>query len=580
MLRTHTCGQLRLEHQGENVRLCGWVQTIRDKGRLLWIDLRDRYGITQLVLEQGTTEATIFSQAKGLGREYVVCVQGVVVPRKNANPDLPTGDIELQLTSLKVINKSALPPFLIEDTTDGGAELRMKYRYLDLRRKPLQTNLAFRHQLTQHIRTYLDKRQFVEIETPMLIKSTPEGAKDFVVPVSGKDKRLYYALPQSPQTLKQLLMVAGMDRYYQIVKSFRNEDLRADRQPEFTQIDCEMSFVEQEDILELFEGLIQELFLRIKSVALPRFPRMTCAEAMQRYGSDKPDLRWGMPFVDFTQLARGGGFKVFDDAQVVLGICVKKGARLSRKDIDGLTNFLRELDIGAKGVVYVRYDEDGGIGSSVQKWYDHDVLKGWLSEAKAERGDLLLMLSGEEGMVRSALSSLRIEVGKRYCVHLAQKFYPLWIVDFPLLSWSEEEGRYEAVHHPFTAPKQEDLSLLASSPQKAKAQAYDMVINGVEVAGGSIRIHNRDVQMQIFELLKIQEKEAEDNFGFLLKAFEYGAPPHGGIAFGFDRLCMMMDKGTSIRDYIAFPKNNAGRDTMLDAPAALSDEEIDTLGVC
>lgn len=579
MLRTHTCGELRLEHKGQKVVLCGWVQTIRNKGHLIWIDLRDRYGVVQLIAEKGRTAHGVFEQFKTLGREYVVRVEGYVVARSSANLELSTGDIEVSPFALEVLSQAARLPFSIEDPGDGGHALRMKYRYLDLRQKVLQANLQFRHQLTRHIRAYLDARQFIEIETPMLIRSTPEGARDFVVPRGEKGKKLYYALPQSPQTLKQLLMIAGMDRYYQIVKCFRNEDLRADRQPEFTQVDCELSFVEQEDVLCLFEGLMQELFAVSKNISLPSFPRMTYAEAMERYGTDKPDLRWGMPFVDLIDLARGSGFRVFDEGEVVLGICLEKGARLTRKQIDGLTGFVKRPEVGMETLVYVKYSDEGEISSGMEKWYDKAMLERWLQRAKATKGDLLLILAGKREATVSALSSLRLEVGKTYCPHLAGGFAPLWVVDFPLLMWNDEKQRYYAAHHPFTAPKQEDHTLLLDRPGEVKAQAYDMVVNGVELAGGSVRIHDKALQMQIFKLLGFTEEDVQEKFGFFLEAFSYGTPVHAGIAIGFDRLCMMLGAGSSIREYIAFPKNNAGRDLMLDAPAELSLQEQRELGI-
>ena len=574
MLRTHTCGELRLHDEGKNVKLCGWLQTIRNKGRLVWLDLRDRYGITQLVLEQGITPQSTFEQVKKLAREYVLCVEGSVHSRKDANPKLTTGSIEVVLTALKVLNTSQLPPFLIEDSTDGGSELRMRYRYLDLRRRPLQKNLQLRHRFTKLIRNYLDEKNFIEIDTPSLIKSTPEGARDFVVPVG---KGFYYALPQSPQSLKQLLMISGMDRYYQIVKCFRHEDLRADRQPEFTQLDCELSFVDQEDILQLFEGLIKHLFAEAKQVALPKFYRMTYQEAREKYGTDKPDLRWGMPFIDFKQLAQGQDFTPFDQAEIVSGICLKQGARLSRREIDTLVDFVKKPAIGAKGLVYVKYDQAGNITSSVQKWYQKACLAKWLQKANATQGDMLLLLSGQAESTRQALSDLRVHVGKMYCPHLQDTFSPLWVVNFPLVAWHEEEKRYHALHHPFTAPQPGHESMLDKEPDKVVAQAYDLIINGIEIGGGSVRIHDKHLQMKLFRLLGFSDQEAHKQFGFLLEALVYGAPPHAGIALGFDRLCMVLDQGTSIRDYIAFPKNNAGRDLMLNAPSYLPEQELDHL---
>ncbi|MEM7173655.1 MAG: aspartate--tRNA ligase [Bacteroidota bacterium] len=570
MLRTHHCGQLQLTDQGKEVILSGWVQTLRNKGYLIWIDLRDRYGITQIVCVQDITHPYIFEKAKNLTREDVISVKGTVTPRKSPNPHLATGQIEIAPTALEVLNKAKLPPFTIEDHTDGGSELRMQYRYLDLRRKPLQQNLIFRHQVNTHIRSYLNQKQFIEIETPALIKSTPEGARDFLVPADTQAKKqLYYALPQSPQTLKQLLMIAGMDRYYQLVKCFRNEDLRADRQPEFTQLDCELSFVTQEDIITLFEGLIQHLFQTTKHIALPQFTRMPYRQAIELYGTDKPDLRWGMPFVDFTHLAKGKGFTTFDQAEKIIGITLPQGAQLSRKQIDHLTEFVKKPHIAASGLAYIKYLADGNIRSPLEKWYQQQELQQWVQKSKAQKNSLILMLAGEKATTYQALSLLRIHTGKTHLPHLSKNFMPLWVTDFPLLTWDSEAGRYEAMHHPFTAPKATDLPLLATHPSQVQAQSYDIVINGTEIGGGSVRIHQKYLQLQILKLLGFSTQQAHQQFGFLLEALSYGTPPHAGIAFGLDRLCMILGEGTSIRDYIAFPKNNAGRDVMLDAPSAL-----------
>lgn len=576
MHRTHTCGELRIEDSGKQVILSGWVQRIRDKGGLIWIDLRDRYGITQLLLEEGRSDAEIIKMARTLGREFVIKAIGPVIERVSKNPNIPTGEIEIDLTSIEILNSSKTPPFTIEDNTDGGDEIRMKYRYLDLRRKPLRRNLELRNRLSIETRKYLDGQQFLEIETPYLIKSTPEGARDFVVP-SRMNEGQFYALPQSPQTFKQLLMVAGYDRYYQLVRCFRDEDLRADRQPEFTQIDCEMAFVEQDDILNTFEGLIRYLFKTVKGIDIPELPRMEYADAMKYYGSDKPDLRFGMKFVELNDVTKNKGFKIFDDAELVVGINAEGCANYSRKQLDKLTDFVRKPQIGAKGLVYVKYNEDGSFKSSVDKFYSQDDLKELAEKLGSKPGDLMLVLSSETEKVRKQLSELRLEMGNRLELRNPDVFVPLWVVDFPLLEWDEDSKRYHAMHHPFTSPKVEDIDLLDSKPGDVRANAYDLVINGVEIGGGSIRIHDRDLQKLMFKHLGFSDEKAQEQFGFLMDAFEYGAPPHGGIALGFDRLVALFGGSDSIRDYIAFPKNNSGRDIMIDSPSAISNEQLDEL---
>ncbi|MCX2739438.1 aspartate--tRNA ligase [Pontibacter anaerobius] len=578
MFRTHTCGELRLDNVGEEVILTGWVQRLRDKGGMLWVDLRDRYGITQLTMEEGITPAGIMEQARNLGREYVVKVVGKVVERYSKNDKIPTGDVELHVSKIVVLNPAKLPPFLIEDETDGGDDLRMKYRYLDLRRTPVRRNLELRHRMMRATRDYLDGRNFIEVETPYLIKSTPEGARDFVVP-SRMNAGEFYALPQSPQTFKQLLMVSGFDKYFQIVKCFRDEDLRADRQPEFTQIDCEMSFVTQEDILNTFEGFIKYLFEKVKGVHINKLPRMTYADAMKYYGSDKPDTRFDMRFVELNPLVKNKGFKVFDDAELVVGICAQGAASYTRKQVDELTDFVKRPQIGATGLVYARVNEDGSIKSSVDKFYTAEDLQAWAKAFNAKPGDLILILAGETDKTRKALNELRLEMGTRLGLRDKNVFSPLWVVDFPLLEWDEDTKRYHAMHHPFTSPKPEDIELIDDRPGQIRANAYDMVINGVEVGGGSIRIHDRRLQEQMFRLLGFSRAEAEAQFGFLMNAFEYGAPPHGGIAFGFDRLCSLFGGSDSIRDYIAFPKNNSGRDVMIDAPAPIAQEQLNELHI-
>jgi aspartyl-tRNA synthetase len=578
MLRTHTCGELRLQHVNQQITLAGWVQRVRNKGGLIWVDLRDRYGLTQLIFEEGSTDKALLEKAAQLGREFVVQATGKVLERTSKNDKMPTGDIEIKVEELSVLNSAKVPPFIIEDETDGGDELRMRYRYLDLRRNVIREKLQLRHRMMQETRSYMDKQQFIEVETPVLIKSTPEGARDFVVP-SRVNPGEFYALPQSPQTFKQLLMVSGFDRYFQIVKCFRDEDLRADRQPEFTQIDCEMAFVNQEDILHTFEGLIKHLFASVKGVDLGHVPHMTYADAMKFYGNDKPDLRFDMKFVDLTTLAKGTGFAVIDQAEIVLGICAKGAGEYTRKQLDELTDWVKRPQIGAKGLIYVRYQEDGILKSSVDKFYTQDQLKTWADACGAVPGDLLLVLSGDEKTTRKQLSELRLKMGEDLGLRDRSVFVPLWVVDFPLLEWDEESQRFHAMHHPFTSPKREDIPLLESDPGSVRANAYDLVINGVEVGGGSIRIHDRATQQLMFTHLGFTDEEAQKQFGFLMEAFEYGAPPHGGIAFGFDRLCAIFGGSDSIRDYIAFPKNNSGRDVMIDSPSTLADAQLEELSI-
>jgi aspartyl-tRNA synthetase len=575
MHRSHTCGELRPDHIGTPVVLSGWVARARDLGGMTFIDLRDRYGITQLAFNMDTN-AELCGAARRLGREFVVKATGVVRERESKNLQLPTGEIEIDVTALDVLNVSKTPPFTIEDTTDGGDDLRMQYRYLDLRRKPVQRNLMLRHRLSIETRTYLDRQQFIEVETPYLIKSTPEGARDFVVP-SRMNPGQFYALPQSPQTFKQLLMVSGFDRYYQIVKCFRDEDLRADRQPEFTQIDCEMAFVEQEDILNTFEGLVRHLFSAVLGVETGPFPRMTYDEAMRRYGNDKPDVRFGMEFVDFGTVARGMGFSIFDEAPAVLGIAVPGAAEYTRKQLDELTEWVKRPQIGAKGLVYCRVNADGTLKSSVDKFYDEAALRTWADHAGAAPGDLLLLLSGELDRTRKQLSELRLLLGSQLGLRDPKVFRPLWVLDFPLLEWDEDSGRFHAMHHPFTSPKPDHFDLIDTDPGAVRANAYDMVINGVEVGGGSIRIHDKAIQSRMFDLLGFSPEEAQAQFGFLMNAFLYGAPPHGGLALGFDRLCSLFGGSDSIRDFIAFPKNNSGRDVMIDAPSPIHAEQYTEL---
>lgn len=578
MYRTHTCGELRIEHTGQEVTLTGWIQRIRELGGMTFITLRDRYGITQLVFDDNTPEE-VQRVLEKLGREFIIKVQGKVQERSSKNPKMPTGDIEVPVQNLEIINQSEVPPFTIENETDGGEELRMKYRYLDLRREVVRENILLRNRMAQEIRKYLDDKFFAEIETPFLIKSTPEGARDFVVP-SRMNPGEFYALPQSPQTFKQLLMISGYDRYFQIVKCFRDEDLRADRQPEFTQLDCEMAFVEQEDVLETFEGLARHLFKEVKQYDYKeKFPRIDYEDAIKYYGSDKPDIRFDMKINEITQLAQGKGFKVFDSVEYIGGICAKGCASYSRKQLDQLTDFVKKPQVGAKGLVYVKYNEDGSFKSSVDKFFGAEDFKEWATAMNAQPGDLMLILAGDRMPTLTALGVLRLEMGDRLELRDKNVFAPLWVLDFPLLEWDEEEERYTAMHHPFTSPKDEDLELFDSDPGKMRANAYDFVINGVEIGGGSIRIHNRELQQKMFSALGIGEKEAEEKFGFLLNAFKYGAPPHGGIAFGFDRWCAVMGGSESIRDYIAFPKNNAGRDLMIDSPSKIDAKQLEELNL-
>ena len=579
MYRTHTCGELRLKNQGETVTLAGWVQKVRDLGSVIFVDIRDRYGITQIYFDTELNKE-LHEKAKKLGREFVIQVTGKVRERSSKNPNLPTGEIEIEATELNILNKSEVPPFIIEEETDGGEDLLMKFRYLDLRRKPMQEALLMRHKVNKAVRTYLDSQNFVEIETPFLIKSTPEGARDFIVP-SRLHRGSFYALPQSPQLFKQLLMVAGYDRYYQMVKCFRDEDFRADRQPEFTQIDCEMSFVEQDDILELFEGMAKYIFKEIKGIEFKdKFLRLPYSEAMEKYGSDKPDLRFGMEINELTSLLQGKGFKVFDSAEYIGGIKVENQAKdYTRKKLDKLTDFVKRPQIGAKGLVWIKYNEDGSIKSSIDKFYTQEYLKAVLDKLGAKPNDLILVISGEKEHSLKVLGELRLEVADQLGLRDDSKFVPLWVVDFPLLEWDEEDKRYKAMHHPFTSPMKEDIPLLDSDPGKVRANAYDFVINGVEIGGGSIRIHDGQLQKKIFEVLGFTEEEAQAQFGFLLEAFKYGAPPHGGIAFGFDRLVALLLGKKSIKEVIAFPKNSAGRDVMLDAPSAVNPAQLEELGL-
>ena len=578
MFRTHTNGELSLKNLNETVTLAGWVQTIRDKGFMIWVDLRDRYGITQLVFDEERTSKDLLEKAKNLGREFVIQVEGKVIERASKNPKIPTGEIEILVEKLTVLNESVLPPFTIEDETDGGEELRMKYRYLDIRRNPVKDKLIFRHKIAQKVRNYLSEQGFIEVETPVLIKSTPEGARDFVVP-SRMNEGQFYALPQSPQTFKQLLMVGGMDKYFQIVKCFRDEDLRADRQPEFTQIDCEMAFVEQEDVMNVFEGLAKNLLEETTGKKFGQFPRMTFAEAMRKYGNDKPDIRFGMEFVELNELVKGKEFKIFDEAELVVGINVEGKADYTRKQIDELIDWVKRPQIGASGMVWVKFQEDGILTSSVNKFYNEADLKAIAEKFNAQKGDLMLIMSGDANKVRTQLSALRMELGNRLGLRKGDEFAPLWVVDFPLLEWDEESGRYHAMHHPFTSPKPEDIPLLETSPGEVRANAYDLVLNGNEIGGGSIRIYDKDLQSKMFALLGFSPEEAEAQFGFLMNAFRYGAPPHGGLAFGFDRLVAILDGNEVIRDYIAFPKNNSGRDVMIDAPSQIDEAQLEELNI-
>mgnify|MGYP000380313522 FL=1 len=575
MLRTHNCGELRHNHIGEIVTLSGWVQKNRDLGGMTFVDLRDRYGITQLAFNMDT-DADLCLKARKLGREFVVQVIGKVIERSSKNKNIPTGEVEIEVTEMTVLNKAKTPPFTIEDDTDGGDDLRMQYRYLDIRRTPVRDNLVLRHKLSTETRKYLDSQDFIEVETPYLIKSTPEGARDFVVP-SRMNEGQFYALPQSPQTFKQLLMVGGIDKYYQIVKCFRDEDLRADRQPEFTQIDCEMSFVEQEDILNTFEGLTRHLLKEIKGVELEKFPRMTYDEAMEKYGSDKPDIRFEMTFNTMNELTQQNNFVVFDSAELVIGICAKGCAEWTRKQLDALTEYVKRPQIGAQGLIYCKCNADGTFKSSVDKFFSQEDLAKWAEKMGAKAGDLMLLMAGETDKVRKQTNELRLEVASILGLRNPEVFAPLWVVDFPLLEWDEETERYHAMHHPFTSPKPNDIDKLDTDPAAVRANAYDLVLNGSEIGGGSIRIHDKELQRLMFKHLGFTEEEAKDQFGFLMNAFEYGAPPHGGIAFGFDRLCSLFGGQESIRDFIAFPKNNSGRDVMIDAPAKIDQAQLDEL---
>ncbi|MDI9309023.1 MAG: aspartate--tRNA ligase [Limnohabitans sp.] len=576
MYRSHNCGQLNASHINTEVTLAGWVQKSRDKGFMIWVDLRDRYGITQLIFDESRTDKAVMELAKTLGREFVVQVKGTVIERESKNPNMATGDIEILVNELNVLNQAQLPPFTIEDETDGGEELRMKYRYLDIRRNPVKNSLLFRHRVAMEVRNYLSNEGFCEVETPYLIKSTPEGARDFVVP-SRMNPGQFYALPQSPQTFKQLLMVGGMDKYFQIVKCFRDEDLRADRQPEFTQIDCEMAFVEQEDILNMFEGLTRHLLKEIKGIEVEKFPRITYEYAMKTYGNDKPDIRFGMEFGELNAVAQHKDFGVFNSAELVVGIAVPGGASYTRKEIDALIDWVKRPQIGASGMVYCKYEADGSLKSSVDKFYDQEDLKKWAEATKANPGDIIFVLSGPADKTRGQLSALRMELGNRLGLRKPDEFAPLWVVDFPLLEWDEESARFHAMHHPFTSPKPEDFHLISTEPGKIRANAYDMVLNGNEIGGGSIRIHDKELQARMFELLGFTKEEAENQFGFLMNAFQYGAPPHGGLAFGLDRLVAILGGQETIRDFIAFPKNNSGRDVMIDAPSVLDDKQLEEL---
>lgn len=578
MFRTHSCGELNTSHLNQKVTLSGWVSVIRDKGFMIWIDLRDRYGITQLILDEQRTDKSLMEKASKLGREFVIQATGTVIERESKNPNIPTGEIEILVEAIEILNESKVPPFTIEDKTDGGEELRMQYRYLDIRRNPVKEKLIFRHKIAQEVRKYLSDKDFLEVETPVLIKSTPEGARDFVVP-SRMNPGEFYALPQSPQTFKQLLMVAGLDKYFQIVKCFRDEDLRADRQPEFTQIDCEMTFVEQEDILNIFEGLLRHLLKTVHNIEVDKFPRMTYAEAMKKYGNDKPDIRFGMEFHELNDLAKGKGFEVFDKEELVVGISAPTLNSYTRKDIDRLLEWIQRPQIGARGFVWVRVNEDGSFKSSADKFYSQEDLKAFAERMNAQKNDLMLIMAGNANDVRKQLSALRMELAERLELRKPDEFAPLWVVDFPLLEWDEDEKRWFAMHHPFTSPKPEDISKLKTNPGEVRANAYDMVLNGNEIGGGSIRIHDRKLQSEMFELLGFTKEQAQDQFGFLMNAFQYGAPPHGGLAFGFDRLVSILDGSETIRDYIAFPKNNSGRDVMIDAPSPIDKSQLDELKI-
>ncbi|MFV0539650.1 MAG: aspartate--tRNA ligase [Aestuariibaculum sp.] len=578
MYRSHNCGELNASHINTEVTLAGWVQKSRDKGFIVWVDLRDRYGITQLVFDEERSSKAIMEQAQHLGREFVIQVKGTVIERASKNSNIPTGEIELLVSELNVLNKAKLPPFTIEDKTDGGEDLRMKYRYLDIRRNPVKDSLIFRHKVTQEVRNYLSNEGFIDVETPYLIKSTPEGARDFVVP-SRMNTGQFYALPQSPQTFKQLLMVGGMDKYFQIVKCFRDEDLRADRQPEFTQIDCEMAFIEQEDILNTFEGLTRHLLKKVKDVEVDKFPRMQYDDAMRLYGNDKPDIRFGMQFGELNAVTQHKDFNVFNTAELVVGIAVPGGNAYTRKEIDQLIDWVKRPQIGALGMVYCRCNDDGSFKSSVDKFYDQVDFSKWAKVTGAKAGDLICVLSGNANKVRTQLSALRMELAERLGLRNPNEFAPLWIVDFPLLEWDDETKRYHAMHHPFTSPKPEQIDLLKTNPGAVKANAYDLVLNGNEIGGGSIRIHDKETQSLMFDLLGFTPEEAKAQFGFLMDAFQYGAPPHGGLAFGLDRLVSILGGQETIRDFIAFPKNNAGRDVMIDAPAPIDNEQLTELSL-
>ena len=573
MYRSHNCGELRINDLNKEVKLSGWVQKVRDKGFIMWVDLRDRYGVTQLIFDQKRTPSNVIDFAKTLGREFVINITGSVIERNSKNDLMSTGDIEVLVSELKILNSSITPPFTIEDESDGGEELRMKYRYLDIRREPVKNNLILRHKITQQVRTYLSDNSFIEVETPYLIKSTPEGARDFVVP-SRMNPGEFYALPQSPQTFKQLLMVAGMDKYFQIVKCFRDEDLRADRQPEFTQIDCEMAFVSQEDILNTFEDLVKHLFQKVKNIDLDKFPVMTYDDAVQKYGTDKPDLRYNMKFVELNDVAKNRDFNVFNNSELIVGFLIEGGNSFTRKDIDKYTDWVKRPQIGAGGLAYLRIQEDGTYKSSLDKFYDQSDLENWANKAGAKQGDILFILSGDKDKVRTQLGALRVHVADNLGLKNPEEFKPLWVVDFPLLEWDEETGAFHAMHHPFTSPKPEQIDLIDSDPAAVRADAYDLVLNGNEIGGGSIRIHDKKIQQRMFDCLGFTKEEAEKQFGFLMNAFEYGAPPHGGIAFGLDRLVAIMGGNEIIRDFIAFPKNNSGRDVMIDSPSTVSDEQL------
>lgn len=578
MLRTTHCGALTLDQLGEEVTLAGWVQKSRDKGFMLWIDLRDRYGITQIIFDEERTPKSVMEQAQRLGREFVIQVTGKVIERESKNPNLPTGEIEILAQSLTLLNQAKTPPFTIENETDGGEELRMQYRYLDIRRTPVRENLVFRSKVSLAIRNFLSAHDFIDVETPYLIKSTPEGARDFVVP-SRMNQGQFYALPQSPQTFKQLLMVGGMDKYFQIVKCFRDEDLRADRQPEFTQIDCEMTFVEQEDILVCFEGLLKHLLQEIKGITVDQFPRITYSEAIKKYGNDKPDIRFGMEFAELNELAKGKGFQVFDQKELIVGIAVPGAASYTRKQIDALIDWVKRPQIGANGLIWVKCNEDGSYKSSVDKFYTQNDLENWATATQASIGDLILVMAGDTDSTRAQLSALRMELGEQLGLRDPEVFAPLWVVDFPLLEWDEESNRFHAMHHPFTAPKPEQLDLLTTNPKEVNANAYDLVLNGNEIGGGSIRIHDSKTQEIMFDLLGFTKEEAQAQFGFLMEAFQYGAPPHGGIALGLDRLVALLGGQETIRDFIAFPKNNSGRDLMINAPATIDPTQLEELNL-